>query len=80
MLPLRRHVHAGALTAEADIGRVVARAVEDPRTADKTLVIRVNTLTQNQIIAAYESVTGKKVGRRHVSAEELEQQIQGVHS
>ena len=70
--------HAGATTAEADIGKVVARAVNDPRTANKTLVIRVNALTQNQIIAAYESVSGEKVGRRHVTAEELEHEIQGA--
>ena len=69
--------HAGALTAEEDIGKVVARAVNDPRTANKKLVIKVNTLTQSEIIATWERVHGKTAKRVTVSSQQIDEKLQG---
>ena len=66
------------MTAEEDIGKVVARAVNDPRTENKRLVIKGSDFTQNQIIAAWEKVSGKTVARQAVSVEELTQKINGA--
>ena len=74
----RRVQSAGGATAEEDIGKVVARAVNDPRTANKRLVIKGSDFTQNQIIAAWETVSGKTVARQDVSAEDLIQIINGA--
>ena len=71
---------AAATTLEDDIGKVVAKAVNDPRAANKKLVIKVNTLTQNEIIETWERVSGKKVARTTVSAEELDEQLQSALS
>lgn len=49
--------------------------MNDPRTADKKLVIRAITPTQNEIIETWERVTGKKVDRKQVSGAELDEQI-----
>ena len=66
------------MTAEEDIGKVVARAVNDPRTANKRLVVKGSDFTQNQVIAAWEKVSGKMVARQAVSAEDLNQIINGA--
>ena len=70
---------AAAATDENDIGRVVARAVNDPRTANKKLVIEANTFTQNELIATWERLSGIIITKQPVSAEELDAQIKGVY-
>ena len=70
---------AAAATDEDDIGRVVARAVNDPRTANKKLVIKANQFTQNELIATWERLSGKTITKQPVSAEDLDAQIKGMH-
>ncbi len=48
------------MTAEEDIGAIVSRVLDDPRAANKIVVIKVNTLTQNEVIDAWENISGKK--------------------
>ena len=55
----------GATTAEEDIGAVVSRVLDDPRAVDKVVVIKVNTLTQNEIIDTWERLSGKKAISSH---------------
>jgi hypothetical protein len=68
----------GAATDEEDVGKVVALAVADPRTANKKLLIKVNVITQNDLIATWERLSGKTVTKKNVSAEDLDMQIQGA--
>ena len=51
---------AGAATDEADIGKVVARAVNDPSTLNKKVIIKPNIFTQNELVELYEKLAGKK--------------------
>ena len=71
--------HAGYVTAEEDIAKVVARAVVDPRTINKKLVIRPQAPTQNELVAAYEAATGQRLPRTTVTNDEIEQQLKGAH-
>lgn len=59
---------------------MVARAINDPRTANKRLVITGSNFTQKQIIAAWEKVSCKTVARQAVSTEDLNQAINGALS
>lgn len=68
----------GYATAEEDIAQVVAKAINDPRTANRKLVIRPHAPTQNELVAAYEAASGQKLPRVTVTNEELEQQIRGA--
>lgn len=67
----------GRGTAEEDVGRVVARAVSDPRTADKRLIIHAASPTQNQLVAAFEAVSGRKLLCEHVTRTEMEEELKG---
>ena len=70
----------GAITDEADIGRILAKAVNDPRTLNRKVIIKGNVLTQNELISTYEGLANKAVSRKHVTREELDQQIKGASS
>ena len=70
---------AGVSTLTTDIATYAAKALTDPRTENKRLIIAPsqNVASQNDLIALWEKVSGKQVGRKHQSAEELQKQIQG---
>ena len=59
---------------------MVARAVADPRTINKKLVIRPQAPTQNELVAAYEAATGHRLPRIAVTNDEIEQQLKGAPS
>jgi len=68
---------AADLVAEDDVGLVVAKAVTDSRTANKTVAILANALTQNDTIATWKELSGQTPDRKTMSAEEMQQKIDG---
>lgn len=61
------------------MGRVVAKAVNDPRTENKKLIMIAMQPTQPELLAAYKAATGREVKSEHVQAERLEEMIAGGH-
>ncbi|KAF3340930.1 isoflavone reductase-like protein [Carex littledalei] len=63
---------------EGDIGTYTIKAVDDPRTLNKSLYLRpvANTITKNDLVSLYEKITGKKLERIYVTEEQLLKQIQ----
>lgn len=59
------------LTDIRDIGSFVARIIKDPRTLNKKVFTWGDELTQNEIVAIVEKVTGKTVPRKQVSHADL---------
>lgn len=65
-------------TLEADVGRVLAKIVSDPRTLNKRVVIKANEFSQPDIVTAWEKVSGKQVEREDMSAEQYATSTKGV--
>ncbi|MBA0823310.1 hypothetical protein Goarm_020049 [Gossypium armourianum] len=63
---------------EADIGTYTIKAVDDPRTANKTLFITPpkNTYSFNELIALWEKLIGKTLEKTYVPEDQLLKQIQ----
>ncbi|WVZ71906.1 hypothetical protein U9M48_020437 [Paspalum notatum var. saurae] len=63
---------------EGDIATYTVLAADDPRAENKTLYVRppANTLSQNELLALWESKTGKAFERVHVAEDALLKQIQ----
>ena len=61
-----------ALASVADVARVTAAAVDDPRTENNELFLMVNVHSQEELIQLWEEMTGKDVKRIPVSPEDLE--------
>ncbi|XWS49474.1 hypothetical protein CRYUN_Cryun12cG0006600 [Craigia yunnanensis] len=58
---------------EDDVATYTIRAIDDPRTLNKTLYIRPpeNILTQSQLIQKWEKLTGKKLDKISISAQDF---------
>jgi phenylcoumaran benzylic ether reductase len=65
----------GALTSLADVAKVTVRATADPRMKDAQIRITANTITQNMLIALWQTCSGRTVRRAGVPAVELEKVI-----
>jgi uncharacterized protein YbjT (DUF2867 family) len=65
----------GALTSLPDIAKVTVRAVDDPRMQNKEIRITANTITQNLLIALWQTTSGRTVQRNGVPAADLEKII-----
>ncbi|KAK9808176.1 hypothetical protein WJX73_005488 [Symbiochloris irregularis] len=65
------------IVLEDDLGRVMARAVNDSRTENKKLIIIAMQPTQPELVAACRAVTGQDIKTEHVPAEQLEKLIAG---
>ncbi|ESQ27612.1 hypothetical protein EUTSA_v10018910mg [Eutrema salsugineum] len=65
------------LNKEEDIVAYIMRAVDDPRTLNKTIYINPpkNIVSQNDIVALWESKIGKTLEKTYVSEEELLKKI-----
>ncbi|PWA90549.1 isoflavone reductase [Artemisia annua] len=63
---------------EEDIASVTIKAVDDPRTLNKTLIFRPsgNTVSFNEIVSIWESKIGKTLEKTYVSEEQLVKKIQ----
>ena len=73
-------VCAAYTTLEADIGKVVAKTLLDPRTLNRQVVIKVNGTTQREIIATWEEISGRKVLLNDISAEDFRHVDKGFSS
>ncbi|KAL1189401.1 Isoflavone reductase-like protein [Cardamine amara subsp. amara] len=65
------------LNKEEDIAAYTMRAIDDPRTLNKTFFINPpkNIVSQNEIVALWESKIGKTLEKTYVSEEELLKKI-----
>ncbi|KAK3014026.1 hypothetical protein RJ639_008659 [Escallonia herrerae] len=64
---------------EDDIGTYTAKALDDPRTLNKTLYLRPpeNILSQRQLVEKWEKLSGKTLEKVEVSAEEFLASMEG---
>ena len=64
---------------EEDIATYTIKAVDDPRTLNKTLHIRppANVLTFNELVALWESKIGNKLEKTYVMEDQLLKNIKG---
>ncbi|KAK7883446.1 hypothetical protein LTR67_011196 [Exophiala xenobiotica] len=60
------------LTDLRDIGRFVARIIKDPRTLNKKIFTWSDELSQNEIYALAEKLSGENIDKKPVSLEEME--------
>ncbi|CAA7042649.1 unnamed protein product [Microthlaspi erraticum] len=62
---------------EEDIAAYVIRAVDDPRTLNKTLYINPpkNTLSMNEMVTLWENKIGKSLDKTHISEEQVLENI-----
>ena len=68
----------GALASLADIAKVTVRAVMDPRMENREITITANKITQNLLIALWQTTSRRTVKRVGVPADELEKIIAGA--
>ena len=78
--PHETYVYAGLANAMEDIVTYAAKALIDPRTENKRVIIRTeaNMASQHDLIALWERISCKKVTSNYMSAEELDRQIEGM--
>ena len=64
---------------EDDIATYTIKSIDDPRTLNKTLYIRPkeNILTQMQLIEKWERLSGKKLEKLNISAEDFLASMEG---
>ena len=69
--------NAASLNKEEDMAAYTMRAADDPRTLNKTVYINPpkNIVSQNDVIALWESKIGKTLEKTFVSEEELLKKI-----
>ncbi|OMO87841.1 NmrA-like protein [Corchorus capsularis] len=65
---------------EDDIARYTIKAVDDPRTLNKTIYVRPedNILTQNQLIQKWEKISGKKLEKISISEQDFLASMKGL--
>jgi len=63
---------------EGDIGTYTVLAADDPRAANRTLYVKppANTLSHSELLALWETKTGKAFERLHIPEDAVLQQIQ----
>ncbi|XP_047077440.1 phenylcoumaran benzylic ether reductase Pyrc5-like [Lolium rigidum] len=68
----------GVFSVEDDVGTYTVKAVDDPRTLNKTLYLRPpsNTLTHNELVSLWEKKHGKTFERIYIPEDEVLKQIQ----
>ncbi|KAJ7110618.1 hypothetical protein C8R44DRAFT_569131, partial [Mycena epipterygia] len=59
------------LTDLRDIGLFVALIIKDPRTLNKFVVTYGDVLSENEIFAMMEELSGEKIERKYISAEDI---------
>ncbi|KAJ7286373.1 hypothetical protein C8J57DRAFT_1446898 [Mycena rebaudengoi] len=76
VIPPRPDIHADGnaptmLTDLRDIGPFVARIIKDPRTLNKYVVTYSDVLSENEIFAILEEMSGEVIERKYVSVDEV---------
>lgn len=67
-----------ATTDVHDIGKFVARIVSDERTLNRYVFCYTNEVTQQEVLTLAEKISGKKISLEPLSAEEVQQRIDGA--
>lgn len=69
-----------AFTDEVDVGTYTVKAIDDPRTLNKTLYIMPpqNILTQSELIQKWETLTGKKLDKISISDDDFLASMKGT--
>lgn len=77
---LSSYVIAGVFTKESDVAAFTISAVDDPRTLNKVVYLRLlgNVYSMNELIEIWESKIGKTLRRKYVSEGELLTKIKGT--
>ncbi|KAK7409525.1 hypothetical protein QQX98_008309 [Neonectria punicea] len=65
-----------ALADIRDVGRYVARVVADPRTLNKKVHVYSEVLTRNQVYDLVEKISGERLERKYITAEEITTRIE----
>lgn len=70
---------AAVYNKEEDIATYTVRAVDDPRTLNKSLYIRppANTISTNDLVSLWEKKIGKTIERVYIPEEQVLKNIQG---
>lgn len=70
---------SGVYVSEEDVGTYTIKAVDDPRTLNKTLYLRppANVLTFNQVVSLWESKIKSTLEKIYVPEDQLLKNIQG---
>ena len=73
------YYHAAIFVDEDDVATYTIKSIDDPRTLNKTIYIRPqeNILTQNEVIAKWEKLSGKVLEKIHVHADEFLASMKG---
>ncbi|CAM0943431.1 unnamed protein product [Alopecurus aequalis] len=68
----------GVFSVEDDVGTYTIKAVDDPRTLNKTLYLRppANTVTHNELVSLWEKKVGKTFERVYIPEDQVLKQIQ----
>ncbi|KAK9093250.1 hypothetical protein Syun_028161 [Stephania yunnanensis] len=66
---------------EDDIATYTIKTIDDPRTVNKTLHLMppMNILSQNELVEIWEKLTGTKLNKSFISAEEFLAMMKGAH-
>ena len=72
-------IFLGVFVEEENIATYTIKAVEDPRTLNKTLYVRppANILSFNEIVSIWEKKIGKTLEKTYVPEDQLLKKIQG---
>ncbi|MCO5595303.1 hypothetical protein L7F22_049344 [Adiantum nelumboides] len=70
----------GVYVDELDVAAFTTKAINDPRTLNKTLYIRppLNVLTQNEMVLMWEGKSQKSIQRMRLLESKMEIRIQGI--
>lgn len=70
-----------AFVTEEDVGTYTIKAVEDPRTLNKSLYFRppANVLTFNEVVSLWENKIGNTLDKVYVPEDQLLKNIQGQY-
>lgn len=74
--------HAAIFVDEDDVATYTIKSVDDPRTLNKTIYLRPqeNILTQNDVIAKWEKLSGKVLEKIHITANEFLGSMKGNYT
>jgi hypothetical protein len=75
------HYYAVIFLDEDDVATYTIKSIDDPRTLNKTIYLRPqeNILTQNEVIAKWEKLSGKTLQKFHITADVFLASMKGMY-
>lgn len=73
------HIYAVVYMDEDDVATYTIKTIDDPRALNKTIYLRPqeNILTQRELIAKWEELTGKQLEKITISGDQLLASMKG---